>query len=192
VTTGAGPLAAQAASRASTMKRVVFVRLVFDIGLEDVEPVDFGGKPRGDGGARRVAGFGDLARRAGGVGGHYRLDAQFADHLAALAERVHMALNRLDVLECRALHRQQLVTYRHEMLGDDMQPGSGHQMMDVGDPAGDRILDRNHAEIGVARGEGKKTLLECSAGYGFRVRIGLADREGANSPPARPGKRSSS
>ena len=46
---------------------------------------------------------------------------------------------------------EQLVAHRHEMLGDDVQPGVRHQMMDVGDAAGDRILDRDHAEIGVAR-----------------------------------------
>ena len=93
-----------------------------------------------------VAGLGDLARRARGVGGDDRLDAELADDLAALAERMDVAFHRLDVLERRALHRQQLVAHRHEMLGDDVQAGMRHQMMDVGDAAGDRVLDRDHGE----------------------------------------------
>ena len=47
--------------------------------------------------------LGDLARGAGGVGGDDRLEAELADHLAALAERLHVALDRLDVGERRAL-----------------------------------------------------------------------------------------
>ena len=83
------------------------VGFVLDVLGQDVEPVDFGGEPRRDGGARLVAGFGDLARGAGGVGGDHRLDAELADHLAALPERVDVALDRLDVVELCALHRQQ-------------------------------------------------------------------------------------
>ena len=82
------------------------MRLVLDVLREDVEAVDFGGEPRGDRGARLVAGFGDLARRARGVGGDDRLDAELADDLAALAERMDVALDRLDVLERRALRRR--------------------------------------------------------------------------------------
>ena len=75
------------------------VGLVLDVLGEDVEPVDLGGEPRRDGGARLVAGLRDLARRARRVGGDHRLDAELADDLAALAERVDVALDRLDVLE---------------------------------------------------------------------------------------------
>ena len=95
--------------------------LVLDVLRQDVEAVDFGRKPRGDGGARLVADFGNLAGGAGGVGGDHRLDAELADHLAALAQRVHVALDRLDVLERCPLRPQQLMPHRHEMLGDDME-----------------------------------------------------------------------
>ena len=75
------------------MKRVV-VGLVLDVLLENVEPVNLRRKPRGDRGARRVLGFGDLARGAGGIGGDDRLELEFADDLAALAERHDVALHR--------------------------------------------------------------------------------------------------
>ena len=40
---------------------------------------------------------------------------------------------------------------RQEPLADDVQAGLRQQMMDVGDAAGDRVLDRDHAEVGLAR-----------------------------------------
>ncbi len=126
---------------------------------------------------RLVAGFGDLPRRARGVGGDDRLDAELADHLAALSERMHVALDGLDVLERRALHREQLVAHRHEVLGDDVQPRMRHQVMDVGDPSRDRVLDRDHAEIGLAGRDRREGVLERRAGQGLGVRIDLADRE---------------
>ena len=127
------------------------MRLVLDILGQDVEAVDFAGEPRRDRGAGLVAALGDLARRARGVGGDDRLDAELADDLAALAERMDVALDRLDVVELGAFDAEQLVLHRHEMLGDDVQLRIRHQMMDVGDAAGDRVLDRDHAEVGVAR-----------------------------------------
>ena len=50
----------------------------------------------------------DLARRARGVGGDHRLEAELADELAALAERMDVALDRLDGLQRRALRRHQV------------------------------------------------------------------------------------
>ena len=54
------------------------------------------------------------------------------------------------VFEARALRRHQLIADRQEPFGDDVQARGRHQMMDVGDAAGDRILDRDHAESDVA------------------------------------------
>src|ERR1700730_7856163 len=48
-------------------------------------------------------------------------------------------------------------------------------MMDVGDPAGDGILDRNHAEIGLARGDHGKRILEGRAGQRLGLGIGFGD-----------------
>ena len=49
---------------------------------------------------------------------------------------------------------------RQERLADDMQAGGGQQIVDVGDAAGDRILDRDHAEIGSALLDRGESVLE--------------------------------
>ncbi len=50
-------------------------------------------------------------------------------------------------------------------------------MMDVGDAAGDRILDRDHAEIDVAGAERGEAILEGRAGHRLVIRIGFAAGE---------------
>src|SRR5512135_1496824 len=50
-------------------------------------------------------------------------------------------------------------------------------MMDVGDAAGDRIFDRNHAEVDVARGQRREAVLEGRAGHRLVIRIGFAAGE---------------
>ena len=74
-----------------------------------------------------------------------------------------------------AAHRHQLMPDRQEPFADDEQAGSRQQMMDVGDAAGDRILDRDHAEIGLARGDRGQRVLEGRAGQRLGVGIGLDD-----------------
>ena len=77
-------------------------------------------------------------------------------------------------LQRRTLRRHQLIADRQEPFGDDVQLRGRHQMMDVGDAAGDRILDRDHAEIDLAVGQRSETILEGRAGHRLVVRIGLA------------------
>src|SRR5215203_122288 len=72
------------------------VRLVLDILRQDIEAVNFGGKPGCDRPGGLVAALGDLASRTGSIGRDNRLNSELADDLAALAKRVHMALHRLD------------------------------------------------------------------------------------------------
>ena len=48
-------------------------------------------------------------------------------------------------------------------------------MMDIGDPAGHGILNRDHAEVGFARGDRGQRVLEGRAGQRLDVRIGLDD-----------------
>ena len=81
------------------------------------------------------------------------------------------------VFKRRALRRHQLVADRQEPFGDDVQAGCRHQVMDVGDAAGDRILDRDHAEVGVAGAERGEAVLEGRAGHRLVVGIGLAAGE---------------
>ena len=136
------------------------VGFVLDVLGEDVEAVDLGGEARGDRGAAAVAALGDLAGGAGGVGGDHALDAELADEVAALAERHDVALDRFDLGEPHALERQQLVADRQEPLGDDVEARDRHQVMDVGDPARHRVLDRDHAEIGLAARHRVERVLE--------------------------------
>ena len=100
---------------------------------------------------------------------------ELADDVAALPERVDVALHRLDVAELGAARRHQLVMDRQEILADDEQAGLRQQMMDVGDAAGHRILDRDHAEVGLARGDRGQRVLEGRAGQRLGVGIGFGD-----------------
>ena len=56
--------------------------------------------------------------------------------------------------------------------------GVRHQVMDVGDPAGDRILDRDHARASPSPPRtAAKASSKVAHGSGFAVGIGLADGE---------------
>ncbi len=84
-----------------------------------------------------------------------------------------MALHGLERLEAGAFDGHQLIADRQKPLGDDVQSGRRHKMVNVGDASGDGILDGNHSEIDVARDERGKTILEGRAGHGFVIRIGF-------------------
>ena len=142
------------------------MRFVLDVLGEDIEAVDLGGEPRGDGGARLVAAFGDFARRARGVGGDDGLMPSLRITLRHWPSAWTWLSTVLMPVERRALRRQQLVPHRQEILGHDVQAGVRHQVMDVGDAAGDRILDRDHAELGLAGRDRREGILEGRAGHG--------------------------
>jgi len=90
-----------------------------------------------------------------------------------LAERHDVALDRLEPLERRALGRHQLIADRQERLGDDVKARGRHQVMDIRHPAGDRVLDRDHAEIGVPARDRREGVLESRARHRLVARIGL-------------------
>jgi hypothetical protein len=92
-----------------------------------------------------------------------------------LSERVDVAFDRLDVADFGPAGRHQLMMHRQEPLADDEEAGLRQEMMNVGDAAGDRILDRDHAEVGLARGDRGQRVLESRAGQRFSVGIGLGD-----------------
>ena len=97
----------------------------------------------------------------------------------------------LDGLQRRALRRHQVEMDRQEILADDVQLGVRHQVMDVGDAAGDRVLDRDHAEVGLAGLRSPRSASsKVGAGQRLAVRIDLAAGDVRNWRPARPGTRS--
>ena len=102
VTSGPEPCLAQFGLARQHHEAGGVVGLVLDVLGQDIEAVDFGGEARGDRGDGLVAALGDVARAAGGVGRDDRLDAELADDAAALAERVDVALDGLDVGELGA------------------------------------------------------------------------------------------
>ncbi len=80
---------------------------------------------------------------------------------------------RLDVLEPRAGHRHELEVDRQKMLADDVKARSREQMMDVGDAAGHRILDRDHGQVGLAPLDRGEAVLEGRAGHCLVVGMDL-------------------
>ena len=71
-----------------------------------------------------------------------------------------MAEDGFDVAELRPLEAEQLEMDRQEIFADDMEIGAREQMMDVGDPSGEGVLDRNHAKLRLAVGDGAERVLE--------------------------------
>src|SRR5208282_418543 len=94
-----------------------------------------------------------------------------ADDLATLAESMNMAVNGSQIHDAGPWRRQELKMDRQEGLGDDMQPGRGQERMNVRDPAGDRVLDRDHPEFGRAVLNCREGVLEGRAGERAQVRI---------------------
>jgi hypothetical protein len=87
-----------------------------------------------------------------------RRETVLPQEVAALRQRLDMALYRLDRFQRGAGQRHQAVLDALEMLGDDLELGVGQKAVQVGDAAGDRILDRDHRQLGLAglyRGHGR-------------------------------------
>ena len=108
---------------------------IFDIGAQDLQTVGLGGEARRDRGDGGIAVLGHLPGRACGVGMNLRLQAQFADELAALTQRMDVAVDGLEVRKRRPRHPQQVVIHALEVLGDDEQARRRQQVMNVGHPA---------------------------------------------------------
>ena len=137
--------------------------LVFDIRPADLEPVDLGCERRGDHRPVAVAALRQFPRRARRVGGDDGAQPELGNHVAALPERMHMARHRLEFVEPRAGHPEQLMMDPEEVLADDMEMRCRHQMVDVGDPPGNRVFDRDHREMRRPGRHGRKRVLERAA-----------------------------
>ena len=80
----------------------------------------------------------------------------------------------LDGLSVAPGQRHQLVAHAQEVLADDVEVGVRQQVMDVGDAAGDRVLDRDHGIARLARLHGGQRVLEGRAGDRLEVGKDLA------------------
>ena len=134
---------------------------ILDVPGQHLETVDLGRKRGGDGADLLVADVGDLARRARGVGMDHRRDAMLLQEVAALRQRLDVALGDLDVGKPDAGQRDQAMLDALEMFGDDLEPGVRQQAVQVGDAAGDRVLDRNDRPFRLQREEFRSYCEEC-------------------------------
>ena len=75
-----------------------------------------------------------------------------------------MAVNVFEVREFGAFNGQQLMFNPLKMLANDVQAGFGQQMVDIGHPAGHRIVDRHHGEVRAPLADGGEHVLERGAG----------------------------
>ena len=114
-----------------------------------MQAVDLAGQRRGD---RRLARIADARATSAAAPAVSACTIGFRpssrDELPALRQRMDMAVHGLQPGEGRALDRQQVMIHPLEMLADDMQARIRQQMVDVGDAAGDGIVDRDHGELG--------------------------------------------
>ena len=104
--------------------------------------------------------------------------------------RVDVALHLLDRFQRGAAHAKQLVVHPHELLADDVQPAARQQVVHVGDPAGDRVVDRDHGVARLPLAHGARRHPRTSGRAGRPARGTPAGRPGGNRRRRRPGRRS--
>ncbi len=75
-----------------------------------------------------------------------------------------MAVDGADLVLGHTRQYHELEADRHEILADDVQARFRQQMMDIGDAAGDGVLDRNHGDIRLAAFQRHERILEGRAG----------------------------
>lgn len=85
-----------------------------------------------------------------------------------------MAVHGADFLAPDAGQHHQLEANRHEIFADDMQARFRQEVMDVGDASGNRVLDRDHGEIGLAVFHRQESVLEGLARQRFHRREHVA------------------
>ena len=78
-----------------------------------------------------------------------------------------MAHRAFDIVEPGSRHRQQVDVDAHESFVDDVKPAFGQQMVDVGDAAVGRVLDRQHGVVDIAAPAKLDRILERRARHRF-------------------------
>ena len=140
------------------------MRFVLDVRLDDRKPIGLCRKPGGDRGAGRIAGRRHLGRGACGIGVHDRQQAQPVDELATLGERVDMRVHGHEPRRVGTRAGEEVMPDAFEVLGDDMEVGLGQELVNVGNAACRRVLDRDHREPRAAVRDGGEGIAEGLAG----------------------------
>ncbi len=117
----------------------------------------------------RIVPLADLPGGAGGIPGDDRTQPCLADQAAALAQRMDVAVDLGSVLDGAAGNAQQVEMDGQEEFADNLQVGLGQQDVDVSHPAGNRILDGDHGQLGLAAGHQVKGVLEARARNTFQL-----------------------
>ena len=112
-----------------------------------------------------------------GIAGDRALPAVLADDVAALAERMNVAVDRPDFPGLHARQHHELKVDRQEVLTDNVQLRTREKVVDVGHAPGDRILDGNHRQLRLPLPHRIERLLEARRGHGDHLRIVAAAGE---------------
>ena len=150
------------------------VVLVLDIRPADLEPVDLGGKPGGDRRPVAVAALREFARRARRVGGDDGRSPSSAITLRHWPSAWTWLCTVSSSSSRDAGHPEQLMMDAQEVLADDIEMRCRHQMVDVGDAPGHRVVDRDHREMRRPGRHGRKGVLERAARQRFVIGKRLA------------------
>ena len=88
-----------------------------------------------------------------------------------------MAVHRPDRVQRRAGHPHQRELDAQEVLADDVQRGVRQEVVDVADPAGEGVVDRDHREVGLAALHRREDVLERRARHRLPVGVVLPAHE---------------
>ena len=147
---------------------------VLNIGFKYFKAIGLGRQRRRDGRHGFVVALGDLGRRSGGIRMDHRLQAQPINCLAALRQRMNMAAHSFYIVQTSADDAQQLVAYSLKMFADEMQACIRQHLVNIRDPSGDRVFDRDHGATGPAVFNRRKGIGKGPAWQGLHVRKNLA------------------
>ena len=119
-------------------------RSVLDTRLDDIQVVEFGTQPAGDGGRRLWAFPGQHLGSAGRVieGVGFQLVAH--QKSPALGQGLGMRIDHADLTVVGPPSGQQTVFYRHLDFTDDLQFSGGQQIVDLGHRPFQRVFHRHH------------------------------------------------
>ena len=140
------------------------MRRVLDAALQNAKAVNLGGEFRCNGRFGEIAFLSDHSGGPGSIGLDYRRETERAYYRAALPQRMGVAVDRLDRLKCGRGWRHKLMVDAFEMLSNDVEAGIGQEVMDVGDAARDRVLDRDHGVACCPAANGRDCVLKSRAG----------------------------